>query len=91
MEEIAPTDDKAASQAASLATLVTLARGFTVPLSDNAANNGLKELLKTAEVDPERNRVVVTATVPASMLASWLDGENSAVQTEPAPASDASK
>ena len=31
IEEIAPSEDKAASQAAALATLVTLARGFTRP------------------------------------------------------------
>src|SRR5580658_2112593 len=45
VEEIAPTDDAAASHAASLATLVTLARGFTLPLTANTANNGLKQLL----------------------------------------------
>jgi hypothetical protein len=46
-----------------------LARGFTLPLADNAANNGLKELLKTAEVTVEkRNRVVVTATLTHSLF-----------------------
>ena len=45
IEEIAPTDDAAATQAASLATLVTLARGFSIPLGANSANNSLKELL----------------------------------------------
>jgi hypothetical protein len=63
IEEIAPSDVVAARQAATLATLVTLARGFTVPLGDNTANNGLKELLKTAEVTQKRNRVVVTGTL----------------------------
>jgi hypothetical protein len=70
VEEIAPSEDKAASQAAALATLVTLARGFTAPLSGNTANNALKDLLKTAEVTQHGERVVVTATLPASFLAN---------------------
>ena len=67
VEEIAPTNEAAASQAASLATLVTLARGFTEPLSGNAANKGLKELLQSAEVTQTRNRVVVKANVPMTV------------------------
>jgi hypothetical protein len=70
IEGIAPSDEKAASQAAALATLVTLARGFTQPLGNNPANNSLKELLKTAEVTQKRDRVLVTAVLPSSFLAS---------------------
>jgi hypothetical protein len=75
VEEISPTDEVATSQAASLATLVTLARGFTAPLTENnssngAANRGLKQLLKTAEVTQKRNRVIVTATLSPSLLTS---------------------
>jgi hypothetical protein len=69
VEEIAPSEQKAASQAAALATLVTVARGFTVPLGDNAANDSLKELLQNAAVEQEHDRVVVTASVPPSFLA----------------------
>jgi hypothetical protein len=69
VEEIAPSEQKAASQAAALATLVTVARGFTLPLGDNAANNGLKELLQNAAVEQMHDRVVVTASVPPSFLA----------------------
>lgn len=85
VEEIAPSDDKAASQAAALATLVTLARGFTVPLANNSANSSLKELLKTAEVTQKRDRVVVTATLPPSFLAGIGQGEN--IPAGPAPSS----
>jgi hypothetical protein len=74
VEEIAPSEEKAASQAAALATLVTLVRGFTVPLGNNPANDGLKELLKTAAVTQKRDRVVVTAVLPQAFLAS-LDQE----------------
>lgn len=77
VEEIAPSDEAAASQAAYLATLVTLARGFTAPLGDNTANNGLKLLLKSAEVTQHRDRVVVTATLPASFLSKLAAKEDS--------------
>jgi hypothetical protein len=70
IEEIAPSDEKAASQAAALATLVTLARSFTAPLGNNTANNGLRELLKTAEVTQKHDRVVVTALLSPSFLSS---------------------
>jgi hypothetical protein len=97
IEEIATSDEKAASQAAALATLVTLARGFTAPLGDNLANNGLKELLKTAEVTQKRDRVVVTAALPPSFLASLSpenkpdQNQNSPAQSAPQPTPDASK
>ncbi len=68
--EIAPDESTAASQAASLATLVTMARGFTAPLGDNPANNGLKELLKTAEVDQKKDRVVLTATISPALFST---------------------
>jgi hypothetical protein len=86
VEEIAPSDDVAASQAAQLATLVTLARGFTAPLSANAANNGLKEFLKTAKVVSDRNRVVATATLSRSLFSNPPE-ETSAPPIQPqAPA-----
>ncbi len=68
VEEFAPSESTATSQAASLATLVTIARGFTQPLGANPANNSLKELLRTAEVTQHGDRVVVTATLPGSFL-----------------------
>lgn len=76
VEEIAPSDEVAARQAASLATLITLARGVTLGLGDNSANNGLKDLLKTAQVTEKRNRVVVTATLSPGLLGSLASGES---------------
>ena len=76
VEEIAPSEEKAASQAASLATLVTLARGFSGPLGDNPANNGLRELLKTTEVTQKRELVLVTAQLPPAFLASLEQAAN---------------
>ncbi|MGB6725060.1 MAG: hypothetical protein WBE74_04090, partial [Terracidiphilus sp.] len=70
VEEFAPNESEAANQAASLNTLVTLARGFTAPLGDNNANNALKALLKNASVAQHHDRVVVTASLPEHFLAS---------------------
>ena len=69
VEEIAPSEPAAESQAADMATLVTMARGFTKPLGANPANNSLRELLKTAEVTQHHDRVVVTATLPGDFFA----------------------
>ena len=77
VEELAPSDEIAASQAASLATLVTLARGFTVPLGANSANNSLKQLLKTAEVTQKHSRVTITATLTPSLVGSLASDEQS--------------
>lgn len=68
VEEIAPSQDKATSQAADLATLVTLVRGLAQPLGESPANDAFRELLKTAEVTQHGERVVITATMPAGML-----------------------
>src|ERR1035438_10467876 len=92
VEEIAPTDNVALSQAAALATLVTFARGFAAPLSRNRANNALRELLKSAQVTIEkRNRVVVKAALSPALLASLVQDENSPPDSEPLPAPAASK
>jgi hypothetical protein len=66
--EIAPSIGKAASQADALNMLLILARGITAPLADNAANNSMKELLKTAEISQKRDRVVITATLSPALF-----------------------
>ena len=70
VEDIAPTDQAAESQAASLATLITLARTLSSPLAKNTANAGLDQLLNTAAVTQHRNRVVVTASITPAQLSS---------------------
>jgi hypothetical protein len=91
VEEIAATNEDAASQATALSTLVDLARGFTEPLKDSAANKGLKELLKSADVTRTRNRVIVRANMPVSMLAGLAASQDSAGAAEAQPATNASK
>lgn len=84
VEEIAQNEQEAATQAADLATLVTLARGFTAPLGSSPANNALKQLLKTAEVTQKHDRVLVTATLAPSTIAKAATAANSA-SAEPTP------
>jgi hypothetical protein len=89
VEEIAATDEVAASQTASLATLLNMARGFSAPLGSNAANNGLRQVLQSAEVNQKHNRVVITAALPASVITDLVKEQNPelpAPQTAP-PAS----
>jgi len=78
VEEIAPTEQAAQSQAASLATLVTLARTLSAPLAKNTANSGLEQLLKTAAVTQHRNRVLVTATLTPAQLAGMAQDAQTA-------------
>ena len=91
VEEIAPDEEKAASQAAALATIVTLARDVTTQLSSDPANNALRELLKTTEITQKHNRVVATAGLSPSLLSEITNGENSLSAPATAPARDASK
>jgi hypothetical protein len=72
VEEIAADQDTAVSQAAALGTLVTVARGLSLPLGKSKADNLLAQLLKTADVSQHGERVVVTSTLPASFLANSM-------------------
>jgi hypothetical protein len=89
MEEIAQSNDEATSQAAAMATLLTLARELAQPLAANPANNGLRELLQSAEVTPKKNRVFVTASISSGLLASLAQSEspqlNYKTETTPPP------
>jgi hypothetical protein len=68
VEEIAPDDDKAASQAAALTNIVTLARAVSTQLANDRANNALRELLQTAQITQKRNRVIATATLSPAFI-----------------------
>jgi hypothetical protein len=72
--EIAPTDAVAAGQAASLNTLLSIAQSATAGLAQNATNDGLKEVLRTAQINQRRNRVVIDASLPRSLPVELLNG-----------------
>lgn len=77
LEEFAPSEDAAASQAAAFVNLITLARGVTPQLADNPANRGLKDLLSSAEVTQTHNKVFIRATLPTSVFtALTTSGQN---------------
>ncbi len=72
--EIAASDATASSQASSLAVLLDLARGATAGLSESAANNALKEVLRTSQISQRRNRVEINATLPKNLPVELLTG-----------------
>lgn len=76
VEEIAPNEQAASSQSAALASLVTMARGFTAPLASNAANNGLRQLLSTAAVTRRHDRVLITAMLTPGFIGALSDGSD---------------
>jgi len=90
VEEIAPDEGKAVSQAAALAAIVTLARGVTTQLADNAANNALRELLKTTEVTQKRNRVIATASLTPAFFSQITNSEKSFATPATSPSQAAS-
>jgi hypothetical protein len=91
IEELAPTERSAATQAAALNALVALARGFTAPLAANTPNDTLKQLLRSADISQKHDRVQVTATLSPSLLVSLASDENLSPQMQPGPGSTPSK
>jgi hypothetical protein len=91
VEEIAPDEAKAASQAAALNTIVDLARDVSVQLSSNPANNAFREVLKSTQVTQKRNRVVASATVSPALLSQVTESGKSSSSPATLPAQDASK
>jgi hypothetical protein len=81
MEEIAANTDEATSQAAAMANLVTIAQGLAQPLAANPVNNGLRDLLRTAQVIQKKNRVVVTASLSSGLLGSLAQSDSPQLTT----------
>lgn len=91
VEEIAPDEGKATSQAAALSTIVLLARDVSVQLSSNPSNNAFREILRTTEVAQKRNRVIATATFSPALLNEVTSGEESSTRPATPVVEDASK
>lgn len=77
VEEIAPDEAKASSQAAALSSIVVLARDVTIQLSSNPANDALREILKSTQISQKRNRVVATASLSPALLGRVTESEYS--------------
>jgi hypothetical protein len=86
VEEIAQSSDEATGQAAAMASLLTVGRGLAQQLDASPANNGLRELLRTAEVVQKKNRVVVTAVLPTNLLGSLTQPESPRLNYSSPPA-----
>jgi hypothetical protein len=91
VEEIAPDEAKAASQAAALSTIIVLARDVSVQLSSNPANNAFREVLKTTQVTQKRNRVVASANLSPALLSQVTESKESSSSPATLPPQDASK
>jgi hypothetical protein len=91
VEEIARSESVAEGQAQALGAIVSLFQQISAPLADTPVNKGFKELLKTAAVTRQRDRVVVTASLPASFVAGLVEGQANAPVPAPVPGLGASK
>ena len=85
-EEITPNENEAESQAASLNLILSMARSVTAPLANSAANDGLRAVLKTAQIAQKRDRVVVTATLTPSVLSAIAASANTQTEAIETPA-----
>ena len=86
VEEIAPSEQAATSQMASLGLLLSLARGAAVGLASTPPNRGLQQLLSSAQLSTRRDRVTLRAQLPAKTLIDLLESQSAAAS----PASTAS-
>lgn len=70
IEEIAPSEDSAAATAQNLQTLVGLFRGAADVMSERGKDEGkdLKTLIDSTAVDHKKNRMILTATLPLSLM-----------------------
>ncbi|HEX4285470.1 MAG TPA: hypothetical protein VHZ28_10265 [Terracidiphilus sp.] len=73
-EEITNNEQDAESQTTSLNLILSMARNVTAPLMASPTNDGLREILKTAQIAQKHDRVVVTATLTPSALKSIAAG-----------------
>ena len=87
VEEIAPGDQAANSQMASLGLLLSLARGATESLAPTPANRGLQQLLASAQLSTHRNRVTLRAQLPAKTLVDLIEDTAAANASTPASSS----
>jgi hypothetical protein len=83
VEEIAPSDAAAQASADSVATLLNLVRGTADGSGTDAADADTKALLDSAQIEHHKNRAVLTATIPSSLLQKLVSAP---VDVESAPA-----
>jgi hypothetical protein len=83
VEEFAANEQDAASQVAALNLLLSTARAVAPRLADSSANNTLRDILKTAQVNQRHDRVTITATLTPSLTGGLASGTISAAHGAP--------
>jgi hypothetical protein len=85
LEEIAPSEEAAAAAAQNLQTLLFLFRGAADAMIDRERVDGkdFKTLIDSASIDHRKNRTILTASMPLSLLEKLVSFPTSA-----SPASD---
>ena len=76
IDEILPTPDEAARSAAALSSLLDLFRSFqrlqrsvrNTDAATDAKDAALRQLLDSLKIEPQKNRAVLTATLPLDLL-----------------------
>lgn len=68
IEEIAPTEPVAANTAMNLSTLLNLIRGFAPQMANTPEDMATRELLNSLKIEQKGERVVITGSVPPSIL-----------------------
>jgi len=70
VEEIAPSEDIAKNTELNLSTLLNLVRGFAPQTATTPEDMATRDLLNSLKVDRHADRVLITGTVPTSVLES---------------------
>ena len=85
IEEIAPTEAAAKTSSDSLQTLLSVARTAGDNGAPGMTDSDLRALLDSTEVEHHKNRVVMTATIPAGLLRKLVNAPVSIDQTQKNP------
>jgi|SRR6187402_1827457 len=70
VEEIAPTEEIAKKTELNLSTLLNLVRGFAPQIANTPEDTATRDLLNSLKIDRHEDRVLITGTVPTSVLES---------------------
>jgi hypothetical protein len=85
VEEITPTDATAKTSSDSIESLLSLARAAEDGALPGITDSDVKALLDSAQVEHHKNRVVMTATIPAGLLRKLVNAPVSVEQASGNP------
>ena len=85
VEEIVPTETAAKTSSDSIETLLSFARSAQDRSAPGMTDPDVKALLDSAQIEHHRNRVVMTANIPAGLLRKLVNAPVSVEQMPEAP------